>query len=57
MTKAETWAEREQRLAEGRSSPSGWPIKRLDTISIPAKPNRKPFNIRNLIAAGSIIGD
>lgn len=54
MTKTETWAEREQRLAEGRSSPTGWPIKRLDTITIPAKHNRKPFNIRNLIAAGAI---
>ena len=37
----ETWEEREQRLAEGRSSPTGWPIKRLpridDGLTIPKR--------------------
>lgn len=30
MRHVESWAEREQRLAEGRSSPTGWPVKRID---------------------------
>jgi len=30
MRRVESWAEREQRLAEGRSSPTGWPVKRID---------------------------
>jgi len=35
----ETWSQREQRLIEGRSSPTGWPIVRLDDgISIPPAP-------------------
>lgn len=38
---AETWADREQRLSEGRSSPTGWPIVRQDDgISIPTPPVR-----------------
>lgn len=39
---AETWAEREQRLSEGRSSPTGWPIVRQDDgITIPTHPARR----------------
>ena len=39
VSKIETWSQREQRLLEGRSSPTGWPIVRLDDgISIPPKP-------------------
>lgn len=39
ISKIETWSQREQRLLEGRSSPTGWPIVRLDDgISIPPKP-------------------
>jgi len=41
MQPVETWAEREQRLAEGRSSPTGWPMKRLprsdDGLTIPER--------------------
>lgn len=40
--RAESWSQREARLAEGRSSPTGWPITRLvapdDGISIPKAP-------------------
>lgn len=42
--RVESWGEREQRLAEGRGSPTGWPIKRLpvpdDCITIPRAPLR-----------------
>lgn len=38
---AETLADREQRLSEGRSSPTGWPIVRQDDgITIPTPPVR-----------------
>ncbi len=37
----ETWAEREQRLAEGRSHPTAWPIKLMprqdDGLTIPER--------------------
>lgn len=39
VSKIESWSERELRLEQGRSSPTGWPIVRLDDgISIPPKP-------------------
>lgn len=47
MDERETWAEREQRLAEGRSSHTGWPIKRItidDGLTIPEKMTLAPAN-------------
>lgn len=52
MNRPETWAEREQRLAEGRSHPTAWPLKLSkpadDGITIPErrallKPYRPPM--------------
>ena len=41
MRRVESWAEREQRLAEGHSSPSGWPVQRIsradDGLTIPER--------------------
>ena len=63
MTEAanETWAQREQRLAEGKSSPSGWPIVRVkkpdDGLTIPeAVGVLRPcnLNVQRLIAVGSL---
>ena len=46
---AETWAEREQRIAEGRSSPTGRPIVRHDDgISIPTHPVRLTPQSKNV---------
>lgn len=55
----ETWAEREQRLAGGRSSPNGWPVMRVDDgITIPPKPYKldrnRPLNIRYMALCGTI---
>lgn len=57
----ETWAEREQRLADGRSSPTGWPVKRIDDgLTIPAKPFKldpnRPINVANMAKCGTISG-
>lgn len=55
--KSESWAEREQRLAEGRSSPTGYPIKRLpdDGLTIPPPPRKSaPLNIKLMVACGTI---
>lgn len=58
VSKIETWSEREQRLIEGRSSPTGWPIVRLDDgISIPPKPFRPhPYDDPLAPARGVING-
>lgn len=42
--RVESWGEREQRILEGRGSPTGWPIQRVplpdDCITIPRAPLR-----------------
>lgn len=56
VSKIETWSEREQRLSEGRSSPTGWPIVRLDDgITIPPKPFRPQMHDDPLAPARGMI--
>lgn len=60
MGRPETWAEREQRLADGRSSTTGWPVKLLPkqddglTIPEPTLSRNRPLNIRNMVLCGTI---
>lgn len=60
MSYTETWAEREQRLAEGKPSNTGWPVKlspkQDDGLTIPEPKLRRnnKINIRNMVLCGTI---